>query len=133
MAPDEPGVPRRAARHDDHPLDRGALLGAQVQAVEPSPALLEQQPAPQGAAHRLGLLADLLEHEVWIAAQLDGLEIPRDVLHRAQLDVGFGVDDVIAGPGEHRDVAVVEIHHGTGVLEDRRRIGGDEHLAVSDP
>ena len=133
VAPDQAGMPRGPARHDHDPSDRGALLPAQVEAVEPGPARVEQQPAPQGAAHRLGLFADLLQHEVRVAVQLDALQVPGDVVDGAQLHVILGVDDVIPRRGEHRDVAVVEIHDGAGMLQDRRGVGGDEQLALRDP
>ena len=68
-----------------------------------------------------------------VVAQLDGLEIPGDVVHRAQLDVGVAVDDVVLLSGEDRDVAVVQIDDRARMLHDGRRIGRDEVLILADP
>ena len=125
-------MPRGAARDDRDALDLRDGVGGQVQPVEARDALLEHQPAPQGAPHRLRLLADLLEHEVGVAPQLDGSEIPRHVVHRAQLHVRVAVDHVVPLRRQHRDVAVVEVDDGARVLEQRRRIRGDQELALAD-
>ena len=56
---------------------------------------LHQQPAPHGVADRLGLLVDLLQHEVVVAAALDLGELQRDLL-----DVFLTVD-VLDGHRPH--------------------------------
>src|SRR5439155_24611310 len=79
-AADESRVPRRAAGYDRDAADLRARLGSEVEPVEARGSLGEQQAPPQRAAHRLGLLADLLQHEVRVAAQLDRIEVTLDVV-----------------------------------------------------
>jgi hypothetical protein len=131
VAAHEAGVPRRTASENHDAPDLLALPGREVEAVEAGVALLEQEAAPECAPDALGLLADLLQHEVGVAPQLDGLEIPVNVGHGADLFPGLHVDDPVALGGEHRDVALVEVDHRAGVLQDRRSIRGHEVLAVA--
>ena len=92
-----------------------------------------QDPARQRLPQRLGLLVDLLEHEVLVAALLGGLDGPldrlRDALHRPPVDVG---DDHAARP-QVGDVALLEEDDAPGVREDRRDVGGEERLALPEP
>ena len=83
----EPGMPRRSARDDRDVADGGAVRGSQVEPVEPRHTLVEHEAAAQRGPHGLGLLADLLLHEMRVTVQLDRLEIPRHVVHLAQQHV----------------------------------------------
>ena len=133
VATDQPRVPRGPARDDHDALQVGARLGGKVEAVESRHPVLEQQPPPQRAPHRVRLLADLLQHVMRVSAQLDRCEVPGDVVHGAELHVRVAVHDVIAVRCEDRDVAVVQIHHRARVLENGRRVGRHEKLLVAHP
>src|SRR5439155_6130878 len=78
VAPDESGVPRCAAGHDFDPPYARAAGGGEVEPVEAGAAFVAEQTSPQRAPHRLGLLADLLEHEVGVLAEAQALEVPVD-------------------------------------------------------
>ncbi len=131
---------------DQRRVPRGAT-GGEHDAIEPAPALFvdvaeppqdrgpfgQLQAPAHGVADGLRLLEDLLEHEVRIAALLDLLEVPRDLVDRL---VDVGVLEVahqvpVARQGDH--LAVVEIDDATRVPHDRRRVAGHEQLAVVDP
>ena len=57
---------------------RRSWRGRQVQPAELRGRLGAAEPAPAGVEHRVGLLADLLEHVVSVAAQLDRVGLPVD-------------------------------------------------------
>ena len=92
-----------------------------------------RDPARQRLPQRVGLLVDLLEHEVLIAALLGGLGRPLDrlgdALHRPALDVGYH-DPV--GP-QVGDVALLEEDDLARVGQDRGDVGGEERLALAEP
>src|SRR5437868_1998245 len=69
---DHARVPRRPARRDDDAVDLRQLLVGHVDAGEARRAFFLEHPSAQHVAHAVGLLADLLEHEVLEAAALDG-------------------------------------------------------------
>ncbi len=87
------------------------------------------------AAHRvgeaLGLLEDFLQHEVGIAAPLDGGQIPLDLVDRLVHVSLDQVPDPVAAPGQHRHFTVVEIHYAPGVLQYGGSIGGNEVFPLS--
>src|SRR2546427_12655432 len=70
------GVPGRAARDDHDAPDAGAVAGRQVEPVESSRAVHSHKPPTQGMPHRLGLPANLLEHEGRVRAERERVEIP---------------------------------------------------------
>ena len=82
---------------------------------------------------RARLLVDLLEHEVAVAALL---RHDRDPTGSACGSRWTGspsrVRDLHAVRGHHRHLAVLEDHHVARVGEDRRDVGGDEHLALAE-
>ncbi len=73
----QPGVVRGAAGDDEDLVDLAQLLVGEALLVEHDAAVDEV--AQQGVGDRGGLLGDLLEHEVLVAALLGGREIPVDV------------------------------------------------------
>jgi hypothetical protein len=79
------------------------------------------------------LLADLLEHEVRVATELDRLQVPVDVGNVPLQIPLVPIDDLEPVAGEDRDVTVIEVHHRPGVLQHCCGIGRDEELAVTDP
>jgi hypothetical protein len=79
------------------------------------------------------LLVDFLEHEVGVAAELEAFQVPFDGVHRPVLHAGFVIEDLVALGGDDRDVAFGQMHHGTGVGDDRAGIRGHDVLAVPTP
>ena len=73
----QPGVVRRAAGDDEDLVDLAQFLVAQPLLVEHDAAVDEV--AEQGVGDRGGLLGDLLEHEVLVAALFGGRQVPVDV------------------------------------------------------
>ncbi len=73
----QPGVICGTAGHHEHLVDLAQFLVAQPLLVEHDPATHEV--SEQGVGHRGGLLGDLLEHEVLVAALFGGSQIPVDV------------------------------------------------------
>ena len=74
---EQPGVIGRAARHHEHLVDLAQFLVAQSLLVEDD-AVVGEVPE-QGVGDRGGLLGDLLEHEVLVAALFGGRQVPVDM------------------------------------------------------
>ena len=110
----------RAAGDDEDAGDLLDVLLRQVQVLHHNPAVPDA--GRDGLAHGLGLLHDLLEHEVGIAPLLRGGHIP------VHLAVGLFhgdhliVKDVDAVSGEHGNLPVVHVDHVPGVLDDGRHV-----------
>ncbi len=85
----------------------------------------------QGALDGLGLLVDLLEHEVLVAALFGGGDVPVDVLGDLVHRVAEAVIEAGGVFGEDDGVAVVEIDHIPGVFQDGRHVGGNEVLPLA--
>jgi hypothetical protein len=87
----------------------------------------------QGVPDALRLLHDLLQHEVGVAALLDLLEVPfqrRDQLvHVLDLEIG----DLVPVALHHRHLAVIQIDHLAGVLQQGRGVRGHEVLTLAQP
>jgi hypothetical protein len=83
--------------------------------------------------HRGGLLEDLLEHEVRVAAALDLREIPVDALTGLSCSAESRSRMLVAVAREHGDFAIVEVDHLARVREDGRGVGGEVVLAVAHP
>ena len=129
--PDERRVVGAAAGDQLDPGDRpqGRLEPDQLVDGDPVVAV---DPAGDRLAQRFGLLVDLLEHEMLVAALLGGLGRPVDGRDRA-LDRRAG--DVGDGDAPRPDVghvAVLEEDDLVGVGEDGRDIRGEEALAVAE-
>ena len=95
------------------------------------PFFLEQV-AAQRVAEALRLLADLLEHEVRVAAPLHLGQIPIDLVDLLADPGGLQVAHPVAFASQHRHLAVVQVDHRAGVLQQRGGIGGDEPLVLAD-
>ncbi len=90
------------------------------------------QPAAQHSLDDTGLLVDLLVHEVRVTVGLVAGGVRLD--HRGLLRGAPGVErrgPEPVGP-EGGDLAVVQVHDLPGVPDQRRYVGGSEHLLVAD-
>ena len=121
-----------AAGDDEYLVDLAQFLVAQPLLVQHDPAVDEM--AEQRVGHRGGLLGDLLEHEVLVAALFRGGQVPVDV-ELAVFDVFVAVEvgDPIAIGGQHHGLVLAELDGVAGVRDERCHVGADEHLAVADP
>lgn len=125
-----------AARDDEDLVDLAEFLIAQALLVEHDAVLVEvpQQRVGDGR----GLLGDLLEHEVVVATLFGGVQVPVDmelaeVAAGLQMVVAREVGDPVAVGGEDHGLILSEFDGVAGVLDERRDVGADEHLAVADP
>ena len=128
---DQRRVPRGAAGGDDDPLDLLELVVAQVEAADARRAFLFQQVAAERVAEALGLLADLFQHEVGVAVPLHLSQVPVDLVDRLADPGGLQVPHPVAVAGEHHHLAVVEVDHRAGVLQQRRSVRRDEPLVLA--
>ena len=119
------------AGHDEHLVDLAQLLIRQPLLVEHDAAVDEM--AQQRVGHRGGLLGDLLEHEVLVAALLGGRQIPVDVKLAVVGDVlAAKVADPITVGGDHHRLVLAQLDGVAGVFDERRHIRADEHLTLAD-
>ena len=121
---------RRAAGHDVDAADGPDLFRGHGQVLKHHAASLD--PGGGGLADGGGLLHDLLEHEVGVAALFCGVHLPVHMvvllLHRAQLAVVYPD----AAAGQDGQLPVVHIGDVPGVADQGRHVGGDEVLAVAE-
>ncbi len=99
-------------------------------APEPGISFLRKETSPHHVGDTRGLLEDLLEHEVLVAAFLDRIEIPRHLVNATVNLLAFQVVGAIPIGREYGIVPVVEIDDVTGRLDHRRCVGAGKHLAV---
>ena len=124
-------MPGGPAGRDDDALELLELLIRQVEAADPGGALVFQQVAPKRVADALGLLADLLQHEVGIPTPLHRGEVPVDLIYRLADSRGLQVAHPVAVTGEHDHLPVVQVDHRAGVLQQGRCIRGDEEFVFT--
>ncbi len=132
IPPDHGGVQRRALPGEQHPARLHQVLAEGRQPAEHDLALVEVHAPAQRVAQSLGLLEDLLLHEVGVRPQFDLLQIEFE-LH----DLGRHFD-IVNGAGPEalardlHDVVVIERHRLGRVRHDRGRVAGDNVLAAPD-
>ena len=104
-------VPARAAGREDHPAHPAELPRRQVEPAEPSGRLGASQPAAAGVDDRLGLLADLLEHVVSVAAQLDRVGLPVDPVDPGRDRPALAMADLEVAGREPDHLAILQVSH----------------------
>ena len=126
---EHPGVVGGAAGHDEHLGDLAQFVVGDALFVEDD--LPVAQMPHQCVGQRIGLLGDLLDHEVVVSALLGGGEVPVDMegLAAARLTVEIG--DRVRVRGDDDDLVLAELHGVAGVLDERGHVGADEHLTVA--
>ena len=120
---------RRAAGHNENAGKFAHFLDRELEIVEDNPAVLDAR--GDRAAQRLGLLHDLLEHKVLIAALFRGGNLPVDgkvLLFDLLLEC---VVDLDALARQHGDLAVLHVGDVARVLDDSRHVGGEEIAALA--
>ena len=122
-----------AARRQDDALDLAQLLRVEVQAAEVGAAFVIVEPAAQGVLQRLGLLVDLLEHEVLEVAHID---VARRGLQRRGPTASIATRSrsrmLPVFRGQHAHLMIVEIDHLVGIAGQGGRIAGQEALALAE-
>ena len=126
---------RGTAGDDEDLVDLAQFLIGQPLLVK-NDAVVDEV-AEQRVGNGGGLLGDLLEHEVLVAALFGGRGVPVDVegpvvlqrISRGAIEVG----DAVAVGGDHDRLILAELDCLAGVLDERRDVRADEHLPVADP
>ena len=129
---DQPRVPRRPAREDRDPLDRGQLRFGDLHFLEKHPSGVLRHAAEDRLAGRGRLLEDLLQHEVLVAGLLGHDRVPQHALRRLRHRPPEEVRKRHPGAGDDRHLLVAEEHDVARVAEDRRNVGRDEKLSVAE-
>ena len=117
------------AGHDVDLADIFDVVLVKAEVLEVHPAVLD--PGEDGPAQGLGLLHDLLEHEVLIAALFRRVDLPvnvGDLLFHRLHQVVVALD---ALPGEHREFPVLHVDDFPGVLDNGGNVGRQELAAVA--
>ena len=126
-----PRVVCGAAGDDEHLVDLAKLLVGQTLLVEHD-APVDEVPE-QGVGDRSGLLGDLLEHEVLVAALLGGGQVPVDVEPTGgDVRIAEEVGHAVTVGGDHHGLVLTQLHGFASVLDEGRDVGPQEHLAVTD-
>ena len=103
-----------------------AELGSQVNV-----AAVVDAPAQRFLDH-VGLLEDLLEHEMFEAALLGGSRVPGDQNRLALDAIPRVIGEAKTVASDDRDLALLQDDFFARVRQNRRRIGCDVHFAVTD-
>ena len=127
---DHPRVERGPTGHDDDLVDPSQLCVVDVDLVEhQSPVRIEapEQCVRDGAR----LLEDLLAHEPVVAALLGRREVPVDVVRLRDGRFTGEARHVVAVRSDLDDLVLTELDGLSRVLDERRDVGRDEHLALA--
>ena len=126
-------VPARPARREDDPPHAAELAGREVQPAELRGRLGPAQPAAAGVDHGLGLLANLLDHVVGVAAELDRVGLPVDPIDPRRDRPMLEVADLEVARRQPNDLAVLQKRHPRRVRRDGHRVAGQQVLAFAQP
>ena len=129
---EQAGVERRTAGDDDDLVDLAQLAVRQPHLVELEPAV-PAEPPEQGVGDRLGLLGDLLEHEVVVARLLRRFDVPVDVEPPAVHGAADEVRDADGVPRDGDHLVLAELHRVAGVVDEGGDVGREEVLPVAEP
>ncbi len=127
------GVPACPAGHDLDLPKLAELPGGDVHFVQEDAAGFLAHAPQHGIADGAGLLVDLLEHEMLVAALFGQDGVPEDMRDLAFHGAPFEIAQPHTLGGEHGQVAVAEEEHVAGVAEDGGHVGGNEVFAVTQP
>ena len=129
MPADHCRVEAGAASDEDHPPDLPYLRLGEGELVQDYLASLEVDAASQGSGHGLGLLHDLLEHEVPVARFLGPCCALRHRLRALIYVLVIGPDEPYSVFPHHRGLTVVQEGDAVGEGEQGRHVAADRGLA----
>ena len=107
-------------------------LRSDVQILEEDLAALERHAAENRVARGRGLLIDLLEHEVLVAALLRRDRIPQHALRRLGDRLAVVVGELDARARDDGHLFIPEEHDIASMGEDGRDVGGDEEFVLTE-
>jgi len=119
-------VPRCAASQDHDAPDVAQLPIRQVDAAQLHVAGVGQDATAETVLDGLGLLKNLLEHEVFVTTLLDGVQIPGDLLNFLGDGFVVHVERIDTFRGQSHHVAVVQINNLAGLAHDGGHVAGQE-------
>ena len=124
-------VERRTTGHDEDLVDVAKILIGQSLLIEDDASGVEV--TAQGVRDGVGLLLDLLVHEVLVAALFRGGEVPLDV-ERTGVTIRLAgeVVDLVRGGRDNDDLVLTEFDGFASVLDEGRDIRAEEHLPLAD-
>ena len=125
-------MPTRAAPDQHYPFRIPELLLLHLEPAEFDVPHIRDEPAPHSVCDRLGLLEYLFEHEVRIAALLDHLEVPLDLLDTVFHIFVLDCHRVESVTGRNDHLFVLEIDHLACMLEYRCNVTCYKILLVPD-
>src|SRR5690606_266753 len=105
---DQAGMPRGAACRDDDPLEGGKLVIFEVQPAELHRAILLDRTTTHRLTERLRLLEDLLQHEVIVAALIEGNQVTLDARELLRHLCASQLHHTLAVPGQHGALCTAE-------------------------
>ena len=127
-------MPTRPTRRDHDPAYPRQLFVRKRDPTQTCIASLLQQPSTHDVAYALGLFADLLQHEMFVATFLSGLEIPFDLMDGALYVALFDVEDAVALSRQDSAIAIIEVYDLFRVLNHRGCVRAHQVLTIlADP
>ena len=128
----KPGMPRRAAGHDEYFFHAAQSLRAQPDLFQVDCAGLLRYPAPDRVHDRTGLLVYLLEHEVTVTALLGHDRVPHYAGDFTRQFRAGKVRYPHAFTRQDRHLVVVQEQHVPGAVQDRRDVGREKEFSLSE-
>ena len=116
-----------------HPFERSQVTRVEAQTVEAHRREPMVEASGEHAPQRLRLLEHLLVHERGVLADLSRDRLGVDRLRLLARVGRLGGEGAKAVSRDDGALTVVEVHHAGRVPHDRRRVGGNEHLVITDP
>src|SRR6185437_10951727 len=124
-------MPACPARHDLYLLKFTKIGLGDADFIQKNAATFESDTAEHRVLNGSGLLKDLFEHEVLIAALFPPARGPQNVGDLTRNRLAVEVCQVDAIGRQHRYVAIVQKEHVARVAQNRRHIRGYEELVVT--
>ncbi len=120
-----------AAGRDDDLLDAPCQFGREVELGQTNAAGFEIDAAGNGVGKRADLLVNLLGHEMAVLAFFSGDGIPGDGVSLVPKRLAFEALQCQPVARYHGELARFEEDDAAGVVENRRHVRGDKHLALA--
>ena len=126
-------MPARSTGGENNVVEAEQFLISEIETTELRCTRIIEQAATHRVFDCLRLLKNLLEHEVRISASLDLPQVPVHLAHTTTHFACIVVEHAVAVSVQHRDVAVIQIHHLASVRQDGRHIARNIVLSFTQP